>query len=275
MTHSQYFIRNDDVGARTPALERFVETFLAAGLPVSYQIIPERLTTECGRWLREHHAAYPNLIEFGQHGLRHEMMLGGKRVWREFGPERSYAVQLADIRTGKMIIEDKLGPVQLFTPPQHKYDRNTLHAIVAAGHTIFSAAHYPALPYRVAYAAGRALGWSSIRHHGVSRHGRMREDAPLYELSISVPVDNGGRVITHPKRILARSNAARRHTPIVGFMLHHEVYAATPNTLTEIAATLRGLNTTHFATLAALSCHVRVPDNRYSPQVLTNTMSSD
>ena len=80
MTH--YFIRNDDVGARTPALEHFVETFLRAGLPVSYQIIPEKLTQDCARWLRQMQAAHPQLIEFGQHSLRHEMIVRGKRVWR-------------------------------------------------------------------------------------------------------------------------------------------------------------------------------------------------
>ena len=253
-----HFIRNDDVGALTPALEQFVETFLAAGLPVSYQIIPTMLTPECARWLAGLRAAHPQLIEFGQHGLRHEMLVRGKRVWREFGPERSYADQLADISMGKAMLEDRLGPIHLFTPPQHKYDRNTLRACAKVGHTHFSAAHYPALPYRAAYALGSKLGMSSIRHHGFSQHGGQRDDAALIECSISVAMDNGGSITTRPTQIAAKAAHAARHTDAVGFMLHHHVYQDNLTLLRHTAKALQVLGVERFATLTALADDVSV-----------------
>jgi len=270
---NRYFIRNDDVGARTPALVRYVETFLRAELPVSYQVIPVKLTAECARWLSDLQSHHPNLIEFGQHGLRHEMILRGKSVWREFGPERTAAQQLADIRQGKDILEDALGAVDIFTPPQHKYDRNTLVAAYAVGHRIFSAASYRHFAYQSAYGVGRALGLTSLRHHGLSRHGTIREDVPLLELSISIAIDNGGQVITPPAHLAARLNDTNRQTSILGVMMHHEVYGDRPALITQIADVLTSSGVPHFGTLTALAGQITKADSPYIPRVPTNTTS--
>ncbi len=269
----RYFIRNDDVGARTPALERFVETFLRAELPVSYQVIPLKLTDDCARWLSGLRAQHPQLIEFGQHGLRHEMMVRGKRVWREFGPERDYDAQFSDIQLGKHLLEDALGPISIFTPPQHKYDRNTLRAAAHAGLEILSAAHYTPLPYRLAYAAGRAMGLSSIRHHGLSRHGRMRNDAALLELSISIAIDNGGTLTAPPAQLSAQLENAAYLTNVVGVMMHHEVFTTQSDILTQIADVLANKGKRRFATLTSLANRIKAADNRCSPLAPAHTMS--
>jgi len=270
---NRYFIRNDDVGARTPALVRYVETFLRAELAVSYQVIPLRLTCECARWLSDLQSHHPDLIEFGQHGLKHEMNVRGKRVWREFGPERSAAEQLHAIRLGKDIIEDALGPVTIFTPPQHKYDRNTLLAAHVVGHQILSAASYTHFAYRSAYALGCAANVSSLRHHGLSRHGRTRSDAPLLELSISIAIDNGGKVTTPPSQLAVRLAHATHIHRIVGVMTHHEVYAEQPELLSALAAILSEHGSQRIATLASIAQQLIAQDSRYSPQDPANTMS--
>lgn len=234
------FVRDDDVGELSGELRFFIETFLSRRIPVSYQIIPARLTAECADHLVGLRRDHPDLIEYGQHGLRHEMTIAGKRVWREFGPERSFAEQCADIEAGLAILHDKLGgdpAIRLFTPPQHKYDGNTVKAASAAGHRLFSAAAYPSLHHRIAYAAGRALSLSSIKHHGISYHGRMRPEAPMIEMSIGVAVDNGGDILCAPDALRSALAHARRHTPVTGLMFHHAVYS-TPEkraTLTALA----------------------------------------
>jgi hypothetical protein len=271
----RYFIRNDDVGARTPALVRYVETFLRAELPVSYQVIPVKLTAECARWLSDLQSHHPDLIEFGQHGLKHEMIVRGKRVWREFGPERSAAEQLHAIRLGKEMIEDALGPVAVFTPPQHKYDRNTLMAAHAVGHRVLSAASYTHVAYRSAYALGRAAKLSSLRHHGLSRHGRMREDVPLLELSISIAIDNGGTVTTPPEHLSARLVHAAGISRIIGVMTHHEVYAEQPELLSALAKTLVDCVPDQIATLTGIAQQLTTQDSRCIPQGPANTMSWD
>ena len=44
----------------------FAEAFLAREIPVSYQIIPARLTDACADYLLAIERARPDLIEFGQ-----------------------------------------------------------------------------------------------------------------------------------------------------------------------------------------------------------------
>src|SRR5690349_12908413 len=84
---TRIFVRDDDVGALNPQLAAFVDTFADRGLPVSYQIIPAQLTDDCSSFLATRRAGSARLFEYGQHGLTHEMMVRGKRVFYEFGPE--------------------------------------------------------------------------------------------------------------------------------------------------------------------------------------------
>lgn len=251
------FVRDDDIDELTPELIAFVELFTHNGIPVSYQIIPETFTAECAAFMLKAKATYPNLIEFGQHGLRHSMMLHGKRLKREFGPERSLADQTTDIAAGKQLLRARLGhDVTVFTPPQHKFNRSTVQAAAAAGHTLFSAASYATPHHQAAYGLGRMLSLSSIRHHGISHHGRVRPEAPLREISISVAVDNG-REITCPAAQLddAIANAAK-YTPIVGLMFHHKVYVGAESELSAIVSRLKAMPHDQFAVLGGLGAHI-------------------
>jgi hypothetical protein len=249
------FVRDDDVGALTEPLRRFVEAFLARRIPVSYQIIPAKLTDECAAWLTGLWRAHPDLIEFGQHGLTHEMTVRGKHSWREFGPEKSLAEQTEIVAEGAARLRAALGeaPVRLFTPPQHKYDGNTVRAVAAAGYGVLSGASYASPQHRIAYAAGRALGLSSIRHHGISYHGRRRPEAAVTELSIAVAVDDGGRVTTPAAALAGAIAKAAAKSDKVGLMFHHQVYASRPEELDAIADALAAVGAERFRLLSSLA----------------------
>lgn len=222
------FLRDDDVGPHDDAIERFVGIFLSRGLPVSYQIIPARLTQAAAGWLGGLAARHPGLIEFGQHGHTHEMMVGGKREWYEFGPERDRAAQKAVIAAGRERLSALLGQAwdgRLFTPPRHRYDRNTLRALAEEGFSILSASSYPGVAHRLAYGLGAAMGRTNLGRGGVSHHGRLRPEAPILELSISVAVDHGGPVERRVDDVLDEIGRARRVSPIVGLMFHHQAWA--------------------------------------------------
>lgn len=252
----RYFIRDDDVDELTPALRMFMEAFIARGIPVSYQIIPGALTAECAEYLLGLERAHPDLIEFGQHGLHHRMVLRGKALKREFGPERSLSQQSQDIEEGLRILRERLGadrPITIFTPPQHKFDRNTLIAAAAAGHQVFSAACYPSRHHQLAYALGRRLGLSSIRHHGISYHGRERPEAPLQEISISIAVDNGRKITCPAPELDAALDRAAQHADTVGLMFHHKVYANEPEQLAAIVAQLAARPGATYRTLGEIS----------------------
>lgn len=255
-TLTRYFVRDDDVGELTPALVAFVEAFINRSIPVSYQIIPGQLSDDCAQYLAEKARVHPHLIEFGQHGLHHSMLLHGKVLKREFGPEKSYDEQLKDIEEGKQILRRKFGPhheVKLFTPPQHKFDRHTIGAISAAGYALFSAASYPTPYHRAAYALGRIFGLSSIRHHGISYHGRKRPETDLFELSISIAVDNGRRITCPAEALKPALRRAAAHTDKVGLMFHHGVYADAPDEFRAIVDELATYHSSQFHRLSDLA----------------------
>lgn len=249
------FLRNDDVGALTPSLRRFASTFEERGLPVSYQVIPRLLTDECAKFLREAKGRSPKLLELSQHGLAHEMIVGGRKVYYEFGPERTYDQQLEDIRTGRDILADKLAndfEGLVFTPPQHKYDRSTLKALEAVGVRVLSASCYSGWAHRVIYSAGRVLGLSSIGRRGISYHGRVRPDAEVLELSISVVVDDGSTHREQVDQVLTEVRRACAQTSVVGLMFHHEVYQDDDDAefLTHLADGLAAMNGRDFSLLS-------------------------
>jgi hypothetical protein len=225
---TRIFLRDDDVGALTPALSRFVGLFAERGLPVSYQIIPEQFTAESAAFMLSQRTKAPALIEFGQHGLRHEMQVRGKTEYYEFGPERSYAQQLADIEAGKALLHERLGAAEdlrVFTPPRHRYDRNTLKAIRATGFSVLSASSYTTPRHRAAYAVGRAFGLTNLGRPGVPWHERVRPDCGLFELSVAVGVDDGDYTVGTVEEIMAEIDRSRRHTSTVGVLFHHQVFA--------------------------------------------------
>jgi hypothetical protein len=252
----RYFIRDDDVGELTDALRFFVETFVERRLPVSYQIIPSLLTSECAEYLRQVEAANAGLIEFGQHGLTHRMKWAGQELDREFGPERSLDEQRAVIGEGLALLKAHLGErrIAVFTPPRHKYDGNTVRAAAEAGLTVFSAAYYPTVRHQAAYALGRRLGLSSLKHQGISYHGRERPEAAMREVSIAVDVDDGEVARYAPEAISGIVRRASRYTDTIGFMFHHFMYA-TPDarqTLVALADRLAAYGEENFHRLGAL-----------------------
>lgn len=266
------FLRDDDAGSLTPELLQFVEVFEHARLPVSYQVIPAKLTDECAAFLRGRRAAHPALFEFGQHGLTHRVAIGGVMHNHEFGPETGYAEQARIIGEGRAMLDGKLGDAwdgALFTPPQHKFDRNTLRALAANGFTILSASAYVTPKHRIAYAIGRTLGRTTIRGGGVSWHGRTRPEAPLIELSIGVVVDAGEPLERDIDKVMAEIAAARRVTPWVGLMFHHQAWPGPGKRawLELLAQRLKALDGVRFATIgdaaresrAAVQDAVRIP----------------
>lgn len=256
--HAQIFLRDDDIGELTPELLGFMDIFAGSGLPVSYQVIPALLTEGCAAELRGRRTATCKLYEFAQHGLTHEMSVNGRRVFYEFGPERTYQQQLEIIQLGQALLEERLGEHfnrAVFTPPQHKYDRNTLTALKASGVQVLSASMYRDPLRRTVNGLARTLGLSSLGNKGVSRHGMVRRDVPLLELSITVVVDDATTRMQRADAVVAAIEEARRSTPIVGLMFHHAAYktGADRAFLTELAERLGNLPNASFHLIGDLA----------------------
>lgn len=252
------FLRDDDAGALNDALCGFHDVFAARGLPVSYQVIPAQLTDECASWLRDIKRKAPDLIEIGQHGHTHEMMVAGRLEYFEFGPERSLDEQRAVIKQGRAIMQDKLGDAadpRLFTPPRHRFNRDTLVALGEAGFSVISASSYPKPLHQMAYRAGRLLGLTNIGRGGVSHHGGIRPEAPLFELSISVAVDDGAPRERDVEDVMRAIANAAKITPYVGLMFHHNAWGSQTGMafLGSLADRLAAMTEARFATLGQIA----------------------
>jgi hypothetical protein len=255
---ARFFVRDDDVGELTDSFRGFAETFAARRIPVSYQIIPAQLTPACASYLVELRRAHPRLVEFGQHGLHHRMLAKGRELKREFGPERTLSAQTAIIEEGLTILRQALGedpPIEVFTPPQHKFNGDTVRAAARAGHRVFSVSAYPTTHHRFAYAFGRRLGLSSFGHQGVSYHAGPRPEADIVEMSIGLDVDDGKTIKRSAAELDDAMEVVARRTPYAGAMYHHALYADSESRaeLAHMADRLVGRGVERFALLGDLA----------------------
>jgi hypothetical protein len=228
MQPTTVFFRDDDVGPRSPALRAVAELLLEEAIPCNYQIVPALLDAWTADFLRSARAAHAGMVELNQHGHRHRR--GETEDWAEFGRGASFETQRADIVAGRArlaeLLKEDFGAA-VFTPPCHAYDSGTLRALQSIGVGILSAGLHTDLAARAFYAVGRLLHRRSLIGRPVSYHGGPIPGAGLTEVSVAIDVDEDtnarGRRVVKSLAALEREFAqARRHTSIVGVMLHHE-----------------------------------------------------
>jgi hypothetical protein len=253
------FFRDDDVGILSPALRTFAELTAACGAPVNYQAIPLRVTDDAARLLRELRRSHPSLVQVNQHGFRHDIPHGLRPNAGEFGGGIPYQEQLKWLETGRSMLMDSFGEAfgpEVFTPPFHKYDGNTLLALRSMGVRVLSTSIYPMLTARMFYAAGRLQQKVRFLGHHVPYHPGVTPIAGLRELACGIDVDEdrdrgGNRILKDVAALMAEFERCRARTTIVGIMLHHETYTTDRKAeiLREFIAALRADASICFATI--------------------------
>lgn len=204
------FFRLDDVDELTPAVRALVELFVARKLPLHCAVIPGRASPETARFLLASRERFPG-IEFGTHGWMHE-----ERGWGEFGGNRPYDAQRADIEKGRARMRDLFGEgsAPVFTPPWGKWNRWTPKALADAGYRILSAGFPDSRRQRWLGPAARALGLATIGRVPVSYHPGPVASSGLREISVSVDVAADG------EDLAGAADRAAARTPLVGVLLH-------------------------------------------------------
>jgi len=138
------FFRDDDVACLNNKLKRLMDIFMSHKIPIHFSLIPNKLTERCRYFLIEKIKIYKNLIEIGQHGFSHKnySLSTDKFNKYEFGAERPYKKQNQDIVKGKKILQNFFEKkMNIFTPPWHGFDRNTLCILAKEGFSAISAGH--------------------------------------------------------------------------------------------------------------------------------------
>lgn len=230
MNETLVFFRADDVGEMTEPLRGVLSTLISAEVPCHYQVVPSYLAAAAAIELRKLQGEHPDLVFLHQHGLHHFQTINGERVTSEFAGGRPFAEQLEVIREGRDALKRELGESfspDMFTPPCHKYDEQTLRALGDLGFSILSAGIRADLPSRIYYAVGRLLGQVSFLGKRVSYNLGRTPDPRIRELSCSIDVHedsdaNGRRMDKTVDTLWDEFQSLRRRLPAVGIMLHHQ-----------------------------------------------------
>ena len=240
------FVRDDDVDSLTPELEAVSGLFVEAGIPVSYQVVPARLSADAAEHMLALRRRHPDLVHLGQHGYSHEASVPGVHEWAEFAGGRSADDQRRAIATGRRQLLEAFGDAfdgRVFTPPCHKYDRTTVQTLESLGFDTVSASYRIGIPARLFYLAGHALRRTRLLGRNVSYHGRHHPGSQVREVSVSVDIDlgaDGERVSKTTDALVAEVSAAALRTERVGIMLHHAAYKE-PAKLDTLAALVEAL----------------------------------
>lgn len=116
-----FFFRDDDAGWGDAQLFELLHLFAEQDMPIDLAVIPKALTPQTATRLRRFIEQNRNRVAVHQHGYAH---LNHEAVQRksEFGSSRSWSEQLADVRAGKALLIDLLGPLSdaIFTPPWNR-----------------------------------------------------------------------------------------------------------------------------------------------------------
>ncbi len=230
MSETLVFFRGDDVGEMTEPLKGVLSTLISAKVPCHYQVVPRYLDAGSAETLRKIQSEHPDLVFLHQHGLDHFQLIDGERVNSEFGGGRPFEEQLEVIREGRDALQRDLGESfspDMFTPPCHKYDEQTLRALGDLGFSILSAGIRTDLPSLAYYTIGRLFGRVSFLGKRVSYNLRQTPDARLSEISCSIDVHEdcdaeGRRMDKTVDTLWDEFQSLRRRLPAVGIMLHHQ-----------------------------------------------------
>jgi peptidoglycan/xylan/chitin deacetylase (PgdA/CDA1 family) len=136
----ELFIRNDDVYSEEVNLSRLITIGLKLRVPISFGVIPSRLTKNVENILASVKRSHPELIEIHQHGWAH-INHEGKTGKAEFGAARSYHQQRDDLQSGRVILEQSFGDgfFPALSPPWNVYTADTIRAMRELGFLVLSA----------------------------------------------------------------------------------------------------------------------------------------
>jgi peptidoglycan/xylan/chitin deacetylase (PgdA/CDA1 family) len=213
-TEVPFFFRDDDVGWADERLWELLDQFAAFGTPIDLAVIPAEVTAPLVRQLQVRAEAGERL-GFHQHGWSHRNHEPEGRKW-EFGSSRTRAQQAADLRSGRLVMDEWFGPAAapIFVPPWNRCTATTAELLVSMSYGALSRDR-TATPVQVA--GLRELPVSVDWH--AKRHG-VRVDA----------------------RARGELLASALDAAPVGVMLHHEVLS--PQDLHEVVE-LVGLLSVH------------------------------
>ncbi len=128
------YFRDDDGGWADDRLLPLLDLFDSLCVPIDLAVIPMALTAELASQLRQRIETHRQVLGLHQHGYAHfNHQSSGRRC--EFGDQRLFLQQYADIAAGRQLLKDAFGPYSepIFTPPWNRCTQETVAALNELG----------------------------------------------------------------------------------------------------------------------------------------------
>jgi peptidoglycan/xylan/chitin deacetylase (PgdA/CDA1 family) len=233
------FYRNDDVRDQLDqSLIDFTNLCIRYKMPIAHAVEPANVTQEVVDWLIEVKKEHPGLIDIIQHGFDHNK--NGKYHKKEFGGDRTYEDQYADIAKGKEMMQDYFGDhwVPIFTFPYAVYNTQSIQVLKDLRYTGISDVIFFNYKARLKNQIGRLLRKDVINNRKVSFHPKHRPNG-LREASTSFGIikkyhsENECDHFTMEEMIY-RINRATKYTNILGVLFHHRFHGECMDLIEEL-----------------------------------------
>lgn len=239
------FFRNDDVrNSLDNSLIKLTELFIQHQIPILLAVEPANITPEVAGWLLNQKQKYPDIISIAQHGYNHNLQNPGMKM--EFGGFRSYEDQYQDISRGKDLMNNYFGDSwsPVFTFPYGSYNSASLQAVSDCGYKILSTKIKYTPKNRIKNFLGKALKKDLIFGKKINYHPDFRNNYKFREISVSVNLIKkytGYDSADHYSfgEIINQVELARRHTKIIGILMHHRFHNDHLNLIEELLTFLK------------------------------------
>jgi hypothetical protein len=133
-----FFFRDDDAGWADDRLFELLNCFSKFAIPIDLAVIPQAINTSKAHFFNQVFAN-KGLVGVHQHGFSHSNhQLQGRKC--EFGDDRTYLQQHADIKAGQDLLLDYFGDQidPIFTPPWNRCNQDTINALINLGFSTLS-----------------------------------------------------------------------------------------------------------------------------------------
>ena len=194
MVTTLYF-RDDDCYELDSHFQEIFELFQTLELPINYAVIPHKITLQFKEYLNKHQNSPFNV---SQHGFTHKNY--GKDKKYEFGPSRSLSEQYKDIAQGKKIMHQTFQSLfnNIFVPPYHGFDNNTLACLI------------------------------KLKYKGISvNHAQLKTTDRVSVFPIHLSLEtyslNKPPIEKTLKKLLAEYTHYSRHLKTIGIYFHHSM----------------------------------------------------
>ncbi len=224
------FFRNDDVrGVLDKELIQITDLFIKYRIPITHAVEPANVTPEVIEWLLSVKKNHPDLIEIMQHGYDHTIKNEQRKG--EFGGQRTYDEQYADIKAGKDLMNQYFSDqwFECFNFPYAPYNPAAIKAVNDVGYKVLSSHYNSEWKRRIFYFVGHVLRKGYLLNHHVSWNLRQYPGTSLFEIDMNAGFickytneQTGSEMLSVEDLVeLTRKYFGQR---TIGILLHHRYH---------------------------------------------------